>query len=181
VFGFHGLWGGLENQIQSQAPNVGNKMCVFGGPILDNQHDIHHDFGGGPMQIPRRFWKVVFVAEKVNNSHPVLRAFGFILDQSQAIAEFGIEKFSAGKFTTFQVALEEITTASGVRFAAVLMDADEMQGAHPDERRIPIESLDHVRVARLATGKEPGDRSKSRDRRSERETSEARRGSKADI
>src|SRR5262249_47766289 len=35
VFGYHGLWGGLENQIQQQAPNVGNKLCVFAGPVLD--------------------------------------------------------------------------------------------------------------------------------------------------
>jgi endonuclease G len=145
VFGFHGLWGGLENQIQKQANNVGDRMCILGGPILDNQNDIDHDFGGGVMKIPRRFWKVVVVAEHAHAT-PTLRAFGFILDQTEAIQQFGIEKFSAGQFATYQVRLQDITTDSGVQFAAAVRAADALAGAPPESRRIRIRSLDDVRI-----------------------------------
>jgi endonuclease G, mitochondrial len=145
VFGFNGLWGGLENQIQTQANNVGNKMCIFGGPVLDDQGDIEHDFGGGPMKIPRHFWKVVLVAEQADTK-PTLRAYGFILDQTEAIKQFGIEKFSAGQFVTFQVALREISKDSGVTFAKHVLAADAMKGAPHESLRIRIESLSQVRV-----------------------------------
>jgi endonuclease G len=146
IFGFHGIWGGLEQQIQAQAENVGNKMAIFSGPILDNAHDIDHDFGGGPVKVPRRFWKVLFVAEKAGSVKPKLRAFGFILDQSEAIAKFGIEKFSAGEFQTFQVGLKDITAAAGVRFAAKLLAADSMQGVPNESKKIPVKTLEDVRV-----------------------------------
>ncbi len=143
---FHGIWGGLEHQIQTQAQNVGNKMSIFAGPILDNAHDIDHDFGGGPVKVPRRFWKVLFVTENAGSAKPKLRAFGFILDQSEAISKFGIEKFSAGEFETFQVTLKEITAATGVRFKQKLLAADAMQGAPNESKRIRLESLAGVRI-----------------------------------
>jgi endonuclease G, mitochondrial len=142
-FGFHGLWGELENQIKSQSSNVGNKMCIFAGPILDDQNDIDHDFGGGPVKVPRRFWKVVFVAEE-SDSTPTLRAYGFILDQSKAIDEFGLEKFSLGEFDTFQVALAEITSDSGVIFDADVLAADTMPSGPHESKRIRLKSLDDV-------------------------------------
>lgn len=145
-FGFHGLWGGLENQIQSQAHNAGNKMSVFAGPILDNANDIDHDFGGGPVKVPRRFWKVVLVSENAGTNHPKLRAYGFILDQSEAIDRFGIEKFSAGQFQAYQVTLKEITTASGVTFTKKVLAADARQGVPQESRRIRLESLADVRI-----------------------------------
>jgi endonuclease G, mitochondrial len=145
-FGFHGLWGELENQIKSQASNVGNKMCIFAGPILDNVNDIEHDFGGGTIKIPRRFWKVVIVAEEAGTADAALRAFGFILDQSQAIQQFGLEEFALGKFTTFQVSLAGITQAAGVRFPNAVLQADTMP-VDPDERR-EIRSLADVQVPR---------------------------------
>lgn len=145
-FGFHGLWGELENQIKSQASNVGNRMCIFAGPILDNANDIDHDFGGGMIKIPRRFWKVVIVAEEAASASPSLRAFGFILDQSQAIQQFGLEEFALGKFTTFQVSLAGITAATDVEFPATVLAADTMS-ATPNERR-EIKSPEDVRVPR---------------------------------
>lgn len=145
-FGFHGLWGELENHIKSQASNVGNKMCIFAGPILDNLNDINHDFGGGPIKIPRRFWKVVIVAEEAGTANAALRAFGFILDQSQAIQEFGLEEFALGKFTTFQVSLAGITAAAGVEFPSGVLAADTMPVA-PNERK-EIKTLEDVHVPR---------------------------------
>jgi len=143
-FGFHGLWGGLENQIQSQARNVGNKMSIFAGPVLDNTHDIRHDFGAGEVQIPRRFWKVLIVVENADTPAAALRAFGFVLDQSKAIDQFGIERFSAGEFETYQQSLDEITQLSGVRFPAELMAADATAGSVDESRQRPLRSYEDL-------------------------------------
>jgi len=139
------LWGELENQIKSQSSNVGNKMSIFAGPILDDQNDIDHNFGGGPVKVPRRFWKVVLVVEEAATT-PTLRAYGFVLDQSKAIDEFGLEEFSLGEFATFQVALTEITGDSGVTFHADVLAADTMPTAPHESKRIRIKSLDDVRI-----------------------------------
>jgi len=144
AFGFTGLWGGLENHIQSQVKNVGKQMSIFAGPMLDNTNDIHHDFGAGEVLVPTRFWKVLFVVEKATGQPAQLRAYGFVLDQQDAIAEFGIEKFSAGKFKTFQVRLQDIATESGVVFAAAQRKADALATSPVEARRVAIETLDDV-------------------------------------
>jgi endonuclease G len=143
-FGFNGLWGGLENHIQSQVKNIGKQMSIFAGPMLDNTNDIRHDFGAGEVLVPTRFWKVLFVVEKTTGQPARLRAYGFVLDQQDAIAEFGIEKFSAGKFKTFQVRLQDISSESGVVFAAAQRHADALAAAPNEARRVAIESLDDV-------------------------------------
>jgi endonuclease G, mitochondrial len=141
-----GLWGELENQITSQASNVGNKMCIFAGPILDDANDIDHDFGGGPVKVPRRFWKVVLVAEEADSAAARLRAYGFILDQSEAITKFGLEEFGLGEFVTFQVTLTAISDDTGVTFDPVVMAADTLSTAPNERRKIRLESLKDLRV-----------------------------------
>jgi endonuclease G len=149
-FGFHGLWGGLENQIQDQAKNVRNTMSIFAGPVLDDANDIRHDFGAGDVQIPRRFWKVLLVVEDAGSPAAALRAFGFVLDQSKAINQFGIERFSAGEFEVFQRSLDEISAVSGVTFPAVVVAADVMAGSPEESRRRPLRSFEDVRGLRGA-------------------------------
>jgi len=146
MFQFHGLWGELENHIQSQAKNVGRRMSIFAGPILNNAKDINHDFGGGLMRVPVRFWKVLIVTEDSNTSKPRLRAYGFVLDQRPAIKKFGLEKFSPGAMETYQVPLGDITTDAGVTFPKVVRDADAMAGLPDEARRIRIDTLEKVRL-----------------------------------
>jgi endonuclease G len=147
IYGFHGLWGELENHIQSQATNAGNKLSILAGPILDDANDIDFDFGGGPVKIPKRFWKVLCAAEKNGAGAAKLRTYGFILDQSPAIDKYGIERIDLGTFTTYQVPLKTIATNAGVTFAKVVMDADVLHDAPPsDDDGIVVESLDHVRL-----------------------------------
>ncbi len=145
AFGFRGLWGELENHIQSQVKNVGPKMSLYAGPVLDDQADIDHDFGAGPVKIPRRFWKVLLVAQDAD-SNPTLRAYAFVLDQSDAIDEFGIEDFSAGKFDVDQVTLEDLSTDTGVTFDQSVLNADAMLGLPEEARKKRIESLEDVRI-----------------------------------
>jgi len=146
MFEFEGLWGGLENHIQKQAKNVGNRLSVFAGPILNNRGDIAHDFGAGEVQVPRKFWKIVFVAEDAETESATLKAYGFILDQSEAIDEFGIEKFSQGRFKVFQESLETISAESGVLFDDSLHRADTSGHTPHEARPRPLQSLEQVRL-----------------------------------
>ena len=147
-FGFNGLWGDLENHIAKQAKNSGNRLCIFAAPILDDENDIEHDFGGGKMLVPRRFWKVVLVAEDANTDNPTLSAYGFILDQSDAIDEYGLEKFSAGKFSIYQHTLKDISKTARVIFDEKVLAADAMAGAPQESRRIRIDSLNNIRIVK---------------------------------
>lgn len=144
-YGYDGIWGGLENQIQSQAKNVGNKMSIFAGPVLDNANDIRHDFGAGEVLVPRAFWKILLVVEDPRTPQQRLRAYAFLLDQEEAIEEFGIERFSAGKFVKYQTTVAEIANLTGVTFDAAVLAADAF---HSNEESTwkRLESLDHVIV-----------------------------------
>ena len=146
MYQYHGLWGQLENHIQAQAKNVGQRMSIFAGPILNNKKDITHDFGGGKMRVPVRFWKILIVTEGAGTAHPSLRTYGFILDQTGAIQKFGLEKFSPGDMATYQVRLKDISTEAGVTFDKKVLAADAMAGAPNEATRIRIESLDQVRL-----------------------------------
>jgi endonuclease G len=146
MYQYHGLWGQLENHIQSQAKNVGQRMSIFAGPILNSKKDIRHDFGGGEMRVPVRFWKVLIITEDANTAKPRLRAYGFILDQQGAITKYGLEKFDPGQMATYQVPLADISGEAGVTFDKKLTAADAMAGAPNEARRIRIDSLDKVRL-----------------------------------
>src|SRR5262249_11516748 len=98
--------------------------------------------GGGPIQYPVLFWKVVAVTVTPRGEEPSLRVFGFLLSQKSVVDRFGIEKFTPGSFKRYQVALTEIEEVSGVRFASVLHDADTMRG---EARGIEIRDVAQMR------------------------------------
>ena len=80
------------------------------------------------------FWKVIVAAEEENQLSN-LRAYGFLLDQTEAIEEYGWEaRFRVGKFKEQQVSLREITERTRVEFEQVLHDADPL-GLEPHESR----------------------------------------------
>lgn len=145
MFQYQGIWGGLENHITSQARFVGRKLILFSGPILSN-NDPSRDFGSGiEVKVPMAFWKVVVVAEEVGGNRR-LRAYGFILDQTEAINEFGWEgRFRAGVFNEYQVSLATITERSRVTFEQLLHDADPLAGDPSESRGRRLPTLASVR------------------------------------
>jgi endonuclease G, mitochondrial len=146
VFQFKGLWGQLENHITEQAGFLQNRLIVFAGPAL-LENDPTRDFGlGADIQIPIQFWKVIIAMENAETV-PVLRAYGFVLSQKKAIADFGWEnRFRAGQFAEYQESLANITELTGVAFAQVVLDADIL-ALEPDEtRRRPLRSLEDIRL-----------------------------------
>jgi endonuclease G, mitochondrial len=135
VFGYKGLWGQLENHLAKQAGFVANQLIVFAGPILADD-DPSRDFGSDiEVTIPVKFWKVIVVVEDTGGQK-TLRAYGFVLDQTAAIEEYGWEgRFRVGKFSEQQRSLADITGLSRVTFDATLHEADPMAALAPDESR----------------------------------------------
>ncbi len=131
-----GVWGRLENHIADQANAVSNRLLLFSGPVLDKKRAIPHDFGGGIFRVPLDFWKVVVVAEDQDGSaKPVLRAYGFVLEQKKAIDLKGLEKlsteerFDVGEFEEQQRSLAAISKMSGIIFPNNVAKADVMSKA----------------------------------------------------
>jgi endonuclease G, mitochondrial len=116
---YQGIWGALENKVAALAEKHGKRMCIFGGPVLDNDNDDEYDWGMGWVQIPMKYWKVVIVREENK-----LEAYGFVLDQTQAFEDLGFERLNFGKFKTHQKPLTEISSMSGVGFAQSILAAD---------------------------------------------------------
>ena len=146
MFQYHGLWGGLENHIAKQAQFVDNRLIVFAGPILADE-DPEHDFGSGiEVKMPIAFWKVVVVVEGQDDARK-LRAYGFILDQSEVIDRYGLERrgFRPGEFVAVQHALSEITERSRVEFDESLHAADPMTGGTNESPRVLV-SLDAMQL-----------------------------------
>ena len=80
------LWQGLERHVLEDSVK-GNVFAaqVFTGPVLDEGDPIWQKFED--IQYPVRFWKIAVALTSSNR----LFAAGFILDQSEVIAEHGIE------------------------------------------------------------------------------------------
>ena len=146
AFGYHGLWGQLENHIAHEAGFLKNVLILFAGPVLD-QNDPIRDFGSGiEVQVPMVFWKVIVAVEEQNGNRN-LRAYGFILDQTEAIEEYGWEaRFRVGKFVEIQESLFNISARTRVRFDQVLHDADPLANEPHESRRRPLNDLGDLRL-----------------------------------
>jgi endonuclease G len=128
--GLSGLWGQLENVVKDQAEAGVDRVSIFAGPVL--AADDPDAYG---IQYPVRFWKVV--AAVVDGR---LKAYGFVLDQSPVIDQFGLEEIDFGKFTVYQHPLAQIEKLTGVRLANELRHADVMLG----HESIRIDRLERV-------------------------------------
>ena len=146
-FGFHGLWGQLENHIASQASSdrALARLCVFAGPIFSSKDLKLPDEELGNVFVPLAFWKVV-VAPSASST---VRVFGFITSQKQNLKDDPpFEEFTPEGFTDEQASLSKIEEATIIRFDEDLKRADVMNN-HPDENEImPLDSLDKVWMGR---------------------------------
>lgn len=141
---YKGLWGSLENHIAKQAGYVDNLVILFSGPVLD-PGDEARDFGSGiEVQVPIVFWKVVIAVDTTANP-PQLRAYGFLLDQTEAIRKYGWEgRYSVGKFKEQQVSLRDITDRTRVEFHQSLHAVDPLANVAAEARMHSLRSLDDL-------------------------------------
>jgi endonuclease G, mitochondrial len=124
--GMEGIWGALENHVQRSRSGNDTKACIIAGPILADD-DPERDFGRGNIQYPLRFYKIICVVDGAGDEKQ-LRVFGFILNQSDVVDRFGIERFEAGRFGRYQKSLKEIEAVAGIVLDQALHDADTYSG-----------------------------------------------------
>lgn len=124
------LWHGLERYILEQTAGEDDELRVqvFTGPLLEEDDPVHDAFP--TIQYPVRFWKVV-VAKRSDGQ---LSATAYLLDQSDVIAEHGIEaapQAPYGAYGTFQVKISEIERLTDLQFgygkAGLLRNLDPLE------------------------------------------------------
>lgn len=143
-------WQGIENYILDDRvkPNEMN-LQIFTGPILEEDDPVYDRFP--KIQYPVRFWKVVAA---LSAGGKTLFATAYLLDQSDAIAKYGLEAdLPLGAYKTFQTPIAEIERLTGLRFTAgdganlaSLTEFDPLHGrpARRPRRGTPLESAADV-------------------------------------
>jgi len=129
-FGEHGIWGMLENTIESQLNLADGRAIIYAGPVLDNETDPVATIDQKDIQYPLKFWKVVVAIDEQEG----LISYGFLLDQSDVINDqgIGLEKLDFGKFKSQQETIHAITSLTGVKFPDRVYDADVLTGSGID-------------------------------------------------
>jgi endonuclease G len=135
-FGYHGLWGRLENLISGQAERdrTISRLCIFAGPIFNNRKDLLCRDEAGNIRVPMSFWKVIVAP----TSRGSLRAYGFITSQEEDLADDPpFEDFRPGAMRDEQASLAEIERKTIVRFSNDLKAKDVMLN-RPDGNEVAV-------------------------------------------
>lgn len=123
AFGFHGLWGELEELVLREAKD--EKLCVFAGPVLDPGDTFFKgkdNTGDVQIQIPSAYWKVI-----VARTDSGIESFGFILDQD--LSDVAFEFDLSGEWVSRRVSIAEVETRAGIlKFPSEVHDADTAPG-----------------------------------------------------
>lgn len=111
------LWQGLERHLLEDAIKSNSfRAQLFTGPILEEDDPVYSRFPD--IQYPVRFWKIAVAAAELNGNQQLFAA-GFIMDQSEVIAKYGIEAtIPFEPYKTYQVKIEEIERLTGLTFPA---------------------------------------------------------------
>ena len=123
-------WQGLERYVLENgvlAAGEDARLCVFQGPIFDDQIDLWAD----DVQIPSAFWKVV-----VWRGAQGLKAVGLVADQLQLMSE---QRHYIGQPTAlpsvdvsqWRVHISGIARRTGLKFADAIVAADTYAGPQP--------------------------------------------------
>jgi endonuclease G len=103
-------WGDLENFIAAQGGEQRTRLSVFNGPIFAANDPPLLD-----ALIPRRFYKIVVWRD--GNAAP--GAVGFVLDQSDLLADPAAEAIDPGRFRVHQVRIAAIEALVDLDFGAL--------------------------------------------------------------
>jgi endonuclease G len=165
------LWQGLENYILDSARTHGLRACVFTGPVLRRDDEEEEVMIDGAV-VPREFWKLVVTLDAGDQD---LHATAYLLSQGELIRRLletrgrreGLEGFTLGAYRTFQLAVSDLSEATGYDFSAYvqadpLRRLDDVQEALTSREPVflPLESLADIRLGpakATSAQQEPGD------------------------
>ncbi|CAL9575381.1 Nuclease [Streptomyces sp. enrichment culture] len=122
-----GVWGRLEDAVFEEVGVDGLRVSAFGGPVF---HDDDRLFRG--VRIPREFWKVLVYGDR-----GALKAKAFLLTQDLVLTE----ALDLDEFRVFQVAVGEVESRTGIRFAAAVAGAETVAVPESAAVRAPLEGL----------------------------------------
>lgn len=125
---YEGEWGKLENYILDQAKEttekMGEKYCVFAGPVFDENDDWFEGFdnrGRIRVQIPRKFWKIV-IAQRGEK----LESFAFLLEQDLRPVVFEEEFQVTEEWRNRTIKIQELEDMlENITFPKVIKDTDK--------------------------------------------------------
>ena len=132
-------WQGVEQYVLEQGvlktANPDQHLCVFQGPIYDDQIDLMAD----DVQIPSSFWKIV-----VWKGAKGLKAVGMVVDQlallSEARKSLGMPQPSSSvNVSHWRVPISQIETRTGLDFGKLIRKADTI--ARADQPAVGEEAL----------------------------------------
>lgn len=140
VYGYHGLWGELEQIVLEQGVEAeqGNasKICVYNGPIFV---DTDPTYKG--VQVPMRFFKLIVWLNAQNET----KATAFVLSQEDLVGGIQFEELQFDKeFTEHQVSISYLENLTSLTFIGV-RDFDTWSG----DPRIGVERIDRNGVETL--------------------------------
>jgi len=117
-------WGALENQVLKGAAT--ERYCQFAGPILDPADETFIGAAGAGktvrVKIPSRFWKVI-----VSRTASGIASYGFLLEQD--LSDVPLEFIVPDAFAQFMEPLTDLQHRAGIRFPAVVLEADQYNTA----------------------------------------------------
>jgi endonuclease G len=124
------LWRAIEDYVLENAVDEQKRVCVFTGPVLDDQRDLpwRQDVIPGFL-VPTRFWKIVVWAEGGE-----LKATAMLADQGPVIEvmpeslERGESFVDTARVRDFVATVEDIERLTGLTFDDAVRQADIHRG-----------------------------------------------------
>jgi endonuclease G, mitochondrial len=142
------FWQGVEQYVLEQGvlktSNPNRHLCVFQGPIFDDNIDLWAD----DVQIPSSFWKIV-----VWKGEKALKAVGMVVDQLASLSEerksLGTPQASSSvNVSHWRVAVTQIEKRTGLDFGKAIRKADTI--ASTDQPVVGEEALTLVPIQALS-------------------------------
>ena len=134
------LWGDLENFISQQGGNERTRLTIFNGPVFGDHDKPLHD-----ALVPLSFYKIVVWKDPGQDPGAV----GFVLDQSDLVANLPEEAIDPGRFRVRQRRIADIETLLDISFGKVVQ-WDRLAAAGPeealDEAGVMITRLEDIRL-----------------------------------
>jgi endonuclease G len=125
-----GIWGRLENALLKESGLTGQRISVFGGPVLRREDRDYRS-----IRVPREFWKIL-----VYKLDRLPRTKAFLLSQSLSDLE---ADFTLARFRTFEIGVEDLGNRTSLDFGSIA----RWQKALPEATsgaRAPVQRLGDI-------------------------------------
>lgn len=115
IFGFHGLWGQLEQIVLEKGVEAeagkASRICVYNGPLFVTSDPVYKG-----VQVPMRFFKLIAWRNGANE----MRATAFVLSQEDLVGGIHFEELQFDKeFLEHQCSVAYLEDKTGLTFTGI--------------------------------------------------------------